>query len=182
MDIPIFYNVILSVISLLCGIIFSFFGYAIATRDKIFQQISNSVHPSITKKQLFYEDLSKIGLGSMITAFGIVMMHYLGTLSTVADVKLRCNFRILVVIVLVAVISTFLAFWIAFRLCVLHPNNELLRICACFVACCGVCGIHYLDMQAVIRAPSPHQHCSWVLSWVRRGWRASRWSGAHPHS
>ncbi len=136
---PIFYNVILSVISLMCGIIFSFFGYAIATRD-----------PSITKKHLFCEDLSKIGLGSMITAFGIVLMHYLGTLSTVADVKLRCNFHILIATVLVAVISTFLAFWIAFRLCVLHSNNELLRICACFVACCGVCGIHYLGMQAVI--------------------------------
>jgi NO-binding membrane sensor protein with MHYT domain len=76
---------------------------------------------------LFKKPLPLI-VGGLVTATGIIVMHYIGMRAVVFPGRIEWNVGAIIASVIIAIITSIAAFWILFRLLALYPHSELFRI------------------------------------------------------
>ncbi|HDR2659920.1 TPA: EAL domain-containing protein [Enterobacter asburiae] len=83
-----------------------------------------------------------------ILSAGVVSMHYIGMAALMLDGSIIWDRRIVAVSVVIAVVASGTALWLAFRLRDKHKGVFINRILAAFVMGAAICAMHYTGMSA----------------------------------
>jgi NO-binding membrane sensor protein with MHYT domain len=162
------YRIDLTVTSLACVLVFSYFGLVVASSDNQFMVDQNDVIANFIKEaeNLSADELQKISdkwyvvgkaslsspwrllLSGFLLGSGVCVMHYLGMKAIVIDGVIDWNYGIIMASVIIALVAATAAFWILFRLLAIFPYNEVLRIACAAVMAIAVNGMHYTGMAA----------------------------------
>lgn len=124
MQMPVTYNLGLTIVSMLLAIVFVAAGIFIVGRGV----------PSITKL---------LG-GGLITGLGVAAMHYTGMASMQMEATISYDIALVVVSIFIAIIAAIAALWLAFNL-----RGTLQRFGSAFIMGIAVCGMHYTGMLAM---------------------------------
>lgn len=109
-------------------------------------------------------------LGSLLMGGGIVAMHYTGMAAMRMMPGIEYDFRWVTLSVVVAVVASGAALWMAFHLRQHSPNVKMLRFGAAIVMGTAIVGMHYIGMTA---ANFPHDsHSMAAYSGVNNNWLA----------
>ena len=167
-QIPVYFRVDLTIVSLIAVMICTLLGLWLGTRDKAFVQdkrdvidsfISDLQGKSISEirkiqhkhvllgRTLFRNMLPLIG-GGVLIASGVCIMHYIGMMAMVFEGYIVWNAGIIAASCLIALVAATAALWIMFRLLAMFPNLELLRFVCAVVMAIAVNGMHYTGMAA----------------------------------
>lgn len=79
---------------------------------------------------------------------GVVSMHYIGMAALMLDGSIIWDRRIVGLSVVIAVVASGTALWLAFRLRDKHKGVFIDRIIAAFVMAAAICAMHYTGMSA----------------------------------
>ena len=124
MQMPVTYDLGLTIVSMLLAVLFVAVGIFIVGRGE----------PSIVKL---------IG-GGVITGLGIAGMHYTGMASMQMQATVSYNITLLVASIIIAIVAAIAALWLAFNL-----RGNLQRFGSAFIMGIAVCGMHYTGMAAM---------------------------------
>jgi diguanylate cyclase (GGDEF)-like protein len=83
-----------------------------------------------------------------ILSAGVVSMHYIGMAALMLDGSIIWDRRLVGVSVVIAVVASGTALWLAFRLRDKHKGVFINRILAAFVMGAAICAMHYTGMSA----------------------------------
>jgi len=129
LPIPLSYDVLTTLISLFIAITASGFALGVANRPKI--------------------SLSHLCISALLLGGGISAMHYVGMAAIQITPMLTYEPALLVASVVVAIVSSFVALWLFFRL--RRGRSRLMnlaRLAAAFVMGLAISGMHYTAMTA----------------------------------
>ncbi|MEP9266153.1 putative bifunctional diguanylate cyclase/phosphodiesterase [Enterobacter asburiae] len=83
-----------------------------------------------------------------ILSAGVVSMHYIGMAALMLDGSIIWDSRLVGLSVVIAVVASGTALWLAFRLRDKHKGVFIDRIIAAFVMAAAICAMHYTGMSA----------------------------------
>ncbi|HCM9129785.1 TPA: EAL domain-containing protein [Enterobacter asburiae] len=83
-----------------------------------------------------------------ILSAGVVSMHYIGMAALMLDGSIIWDSRLVGLSVVIAVVASGTALWLAFRLRDKHKGVFIDRIIAAFVMAAAICAMHYIGMSA----------------------------------
>jgi NO-binding membrane sensor protein with MHYT domain len=165
--VPLYYNIWITVLSLLIAIITTGIGMYVLSYDPLFAKskseilemfvndLQNLTISDLKKKRnltiiklIVTKQLGSLILGGAITGTGVVLMHYIGMAAVNFEGKINWNWGIVAASIFIAIIVATAAYWILFRLLSIFPNKEFLRIVSSMVMAIAVCGMHYTAMCA----------------------------------
>jgi diguanylate cyclase (GGDEF)-like protein len=129
LPIPLGYDLTITLYSLVIAVMVSYFALDLATRDK----------------------LSRFGLigGGLLMGAGISAMHYTGMEAMQMAPGIQYNLSMFALSVLIAVVASIAALWIAFTLRTTHSHHMVLRrFGAALVMGFAIAGMHYTGMAA----------------------------------
>jgi NO-binding membrane sensor protein with MHYT domain len=98
--------------------------------------------------ETLFRNMLPLCLGGIFTAMGVCVMHYIGMVAMEFDGHIVWNQGIIAASVLIALIASIAAYWILFRVLVVFPNVEALRLVCAVLAAVAVNGMHYTGMAA----------------------------------
>ncbi|HEU5046636.1 MAG TPA: PAS domain S-box protein [Rickettsiales bacterium] len=119
--------------------------------------VSYGVLGIVAREQL---TLRQVLTGSILMGIGICGMHYTGMASMVMDADLRYTPALFLLSVVIAIVASAAALWIAFTLA-RHTSvyRYLFQMAAALVMGAGICGMHYTGMAASVMIPyAGHVH------------------------
>lgn len=87
-------------------------------------------------------------LATAILSAGMVSMHYIGMAALMLDGSIIWDRRIVAVSVVIAVVASGTALWLAFRLRDKHKGVFIDRLLAALVMAAAICAMHYTGMSA----------------------------------
>lgn len=90
-----------------------------------------------------------LGCGALLTGTGVAAMHYTGMAAMQMAADIDYNRSIVALSVLIAVVASAAALWLAFSL-----RGNLQRFGSALVMGVAVCGMHYTGMAAVTMVPN----------------------------
>ena len=151
MDMPFSYDIGLTVFSLFIGVICSLFAIYAASREDV--------------------GWSRLIGGGLLLGPGIAGMHYSGMAAMEMPAALDYDPFLFVLSVVIAIVASIAALWIATSLKKSHSNVELLKIGGALVMGIAICGMHYTGMAAAIYLPTPHAGTE-VVETPDNGWLA----------
>ena len=122
------YNVSLTLFSLLVAIFSSGFALYIGSR------------PDVKPARLCYS--------GMIMGLGIAGMHYVGMIAMEMEGTTRYEPNIVALSIVIAIIASIAALWLALRFSSSQDNSIILKIVAAFVMGLAITGMHYTGMAA----------------------------------
>ena len=109
-------------------------------------------------------------LGALLMGGGIVAMHYTGMAAMRMMPGIDYDLRWVALSVVVAIVASGVALWMAFHLRQYSPNVKMLRVGASVVMGAAIVGMHYIGMAA---ANFPHDsHSMASNSSVNNNWLA----------
>jgi NO-binding membrane sensor protein with MHYT domain len=165
--VPLYYNIWITILSLLIAIITTGIGMYVLSYDPLFAKskseilemfvndLQNLTISDLKKtrnltiiKLIVTKQLGSLILGGSITGVGVVLMHYIGMAAIDFEGEIDWNWGIVAASIFIAIIVATAAYWILFRLLSIFPNKELLRIVSSMVMAVAVCGMHYTGMRA----------------------------------
>ena len=166
-SVPIFFNIAISIISLIVVIVMTTVGVMVSANDSFFMKTKGEI------LEMFIQDTSKLSIGEVrkmknsrlfllittknlgylisggiIAGSGVSVMHYIGMEAMSFQGRIVWIPELVLVSVMIAIIAATAAFWILFRLLSLFPNRESLRIVSSIIMGIAVCGMHYTGMVA----------------------------------
>jgi NO-binding membrane sensor protein with MHYT domain len=148
--IPLRYNVLTTLASLVIAILTSGFALGIASRRDL--------------------SLGRLAVGSIIMGAGICAMHYTGMAAIQIMPVIGYDPVLVVASIVIAVTASFAALWLAFRLRSGQSGLMLLARAGAAVAMgCAITGMHYTAMAASMLAPG--SYC-WGGAAFDNGWLA----------
>jgi NO-binding membrane sensor protein with MHYT domain len=148
--IPLRYNVLVTLASLLIAILTSGFALAIASRRDL--------------------SLARLAVGSVVMGAGICAMHYTGMAAIQIMPVITYRPALVIASIAVAVTASFAALWLAFRLRNGQSWTMLLARSAASVAMgLAITGMHYTAMAACMLAPGAY---CWGGAAFDNGWLA----------
>lgn len=124
MQMPVTYDLGLTILSMLIAVVFVAIGLAIVGRGT----------PSVLK----------LLLGGTITGMGVAAMHYTGMASMDMQATVSYDTALFSASLVIAVVAATAALWLAFNL-----RGVAQRIGSAFVMGLAVCGMHYTGMAAM---------------------------------
>ena len=95
-----------------------------------------------------FKGLHRIIAGGLISAMGILIMHYMGMWAQRTQLSLEMDISIFILSIFIAVASASAAFWILFRLLTFWQTMEWVRVFSALIMGVAVCGTHYAGMFA----------------------------------
>jgi NO-binding membrane sensor protein with MHYT domain len=135
--IPLRYNVLTTLASLLISILTSGFALGIASRHDL--------------------SLGRLSVGSVFMGAGICAMHYTGMAAIQIMPLIRYDPKLVTASVVIAITASFAALWLAFRLRRGQSRLMLLaRVGAALAMGCAISGMHYTAMAASMLAPGAY--------------------------
>jgi NO-binding membrane sensor protein with MHYT domain len=168
-QVPLFYDVGITITSLIVSIITTTIGMYVLSFDPLFAKskseilemfvsdLQNLTLSDLKKKRNFTiiklivtKNLKSLISGGVITGCGVVLMHYSGMSAFRFEGEIHWNYGIIAASCFIAVIVATVAYWILFRLLSIFPNKEFLRIVSAAVMGIAVCGMHYTGMAAAM--------------------------------
>lgn len=99
---------------------------------------------------------SRLFIATLILSSGVVAMHYLGMAAMMFDDSIRWNKTAVSLSVVIAVLASGAALWLAFHLRHKHKGVLINRIAAAILMSVAICAMHYTGMYAVHFPHSPH--------------------------
>jgi NO-binding membrane sensor protein with MHYT domain len=176
--VPVFYNIPITIASLIVAILTTAMGIYLLSFDRLFAKSQhelfemfvddlkhlplNKVRQSKTMALLQLITLKSVGylvIGGIVTGSGVCIMHYVGMSAVAFDGQLEWDAGIVAASVLIAVFAATAAFWILFRLLSIYPGKEHLRITCALIMGIAVCGMHYTGMvAATFVVDNDHSH------------------------
>jgi NO-binding membrane sensor protein with MHYT domain len=181
-DFQLYYNIYLTVISLIAVVVMSFIGFWCASGDPMFNKPKKEIVESflqesktlsmkeirqLSKWKIIYiictKSLGRIVLGGFIAGGGVCVMHYLGMYAISFDGELEWDYGIVAASVLIAITAATAALWILFRLLSVYTQFESLRLLSAVLMTVAVCGMHYTGMSActAVISSSSNSHSSY---------------------
>jgi NO-binding membrane sensor protein with MHYT domain len=162
--IPFEFSTVLTVASLIASLLFVYIGLLVSSKDRAYSksrediaEMTLSDASSMTIKEIketnflilaLFKDLSHLITGGIITASGIVTMHYIGMMAVVFPGTITWNIGLVFSSVIIAIVASIGAFWILFRLLALYPDNEMFRLAGSIVMAVAISGMHYSGAAA----------------------------------
>lgn len=104
----------------------------------------------------FTYNLFPIIAGGVCTATGVCVMHFVGMKSMIFNGHIVWNRGIVFASVVVAIIASTTAYWILFRVLVVFPQVEFIRVGSAVLAAVAVNGMHYTGMAAATFVYQPN--------------------------
>lgn len=171
--IPVYFNLWVTLFSLAVPILFVWLAMYISTRDTIFiltkeeicMFLAKETHnfkllrsPIVLLRLFLLKNLNPLLVSGVITGAGVLIMHYVGMLGMQCQAIIRWDYAIIGFTVVIAVVVSFVAYWILFRLLSLYPSEEKLRVASALVMTVAVCVVHYLGMAAATYHYAPDRH------------------------
>jgi hypothetical protein len=95
-----------------------------------------------------FHNVSPLCWAGLCTGLGVCVMHYIGMVAMQFNGSIIWNKGIIAASVLIAIIASTAAYWILFRLLVVFPSMEVLRVASAVIAAIAVNGMHYTGMAA----------------------------------
>lgn len=99
---------------------------------------------------------SRLFIATLILSSGVVAMHYLGMAAMMFDDSIRWNKTAVSLSVVIAVLASGAALWLAFHLRHKHKGVLINRIAAAILMSVAICAMHYTGMYAAHFPHSPH--------------------------
>lgn len=99
---------------------------------------------------------SRLFIATLILSSGVVAMHYLGMAAMMFDDSIRWNKTGVSLSVVIAVLASGAALWLAFHLRHKHKGVLINRIAAAILMSVAICAMHYTGMYAAHFPHSPH--------------------------
>ncbi|MCG5044577.1 EAL domain-containing protein [Enterobacteriaceae bacterium 155047] len=99
---------------------------------------------------------SRLFISTLILSSGVVAMHYLGMAAMMFDDSIRWNKTAVSLSVVIAVLASGAALWLAFHLRHKHKGVLINRIAAAILMSVAICAMHYTGMYAAHFPHSPH--------------------------
>lgn len=99
---------------------------------------------------------SRLFIATLILSSGVVAMHYLGMAAMMFDDSIRWNKTGVSLSVVIAVLASGAALWLAFHLRHKHKGVLINRIAAAILMSVAICAMHYTGMYAAHFPRSPH--------------------------
>ncbi|HXJ96326.1 MAG TPA: MHYT domain-containing protein [Terriglobia bacterium] len=93
--------------------------------------------------------------GSIIMGAGIASMHYIGMAAMRLPARCEWNLSIVVLSVVIAIVVSLVALWLAFHFRSQARDVSLLKLASAVVMGFAVAGMHYTGMAAASYTPSP---------------------------
>ncbi|MCK7146746.1 bifunctional diguanylate cyclase/phosphodiesterase [Enterobacter bugandensis] len=90
----------------------------------------------------------RLFFATVILSAGVVAMHYIGMAALMLEGSIFWDRRIVGVSVMIAVVASGVALWLAFRLRDKHKGVFVTRILAALVMGAAICAMHYTGMSA----------------------------------
>ena len=90
----------------------------------------------------------RLFFATVILSAGVVAMHYIGMAALLLEGSILWDRRIVGVSVMIAVVASGVALWLAFRLRDKHKGVFVTRILAALVMGAAICAMHYTGMSA----------------------------------
>ncbi|WP_163332255.1 putative bifunctional diguanylate cyclase/phosphodiesterase [Enterobacter bugandensis] len=90
----------------------------------------------------------RLFFATVILSAGVVAMHYIGMAALMLEGNILWDRRIVGVSVMIAVVASGVALWLAFRLRDKHKGVFVTRILAALVMGAAICAMHYTGMSA----------------------------------
>ncbi|MEG5900204.1 bifunctional diguanylate cyclase/phosphodiesterase [Enterobacter bugandensis] len=90
----------------------------------------------------------RLFFATVILSAGVVAMHYIGMAALMLEGSILWDRRIVGVSVMIAVVASGVALWLAFRLRDKHKGVFVTRILAALVMGAAICAMHYTGMSA----------------------------------
>ena len=137
---PFSYNIPVTVLSLFVGIGSSAFALFIASGHQV--------------------GIKKLILSGIVMGLGIAGMHYTGMLSMEMNATITYNAFLFSLSIVLGVIASVAALWMAFRLSHQKDDNLIYKLCAALIMGLAICGMHYTGMAAAIYTPYPGHELS----------------------
>lgn len=162
--VPMSFDLVLTAMSLIAAVTFVYFGLEISLRDRAYkrnkQQIAEMTEQDVrglTIQQIrktnlvtmaLFKNLLPLMVGGLVTATGIIVMHYIGMRAVVFPGRIEWDVGAIIASVIIAILTSVAAFWILFRLLALYPHSELYRLCGAILMAVAVAGMHYTGAAA----------------------------------
>lgn len=124
MQMPVTYDVGLTVVSLLLAVLFVAVGIVIVGRGA--------------------SSIVKLLGGGVLTGLGVAAMHYTGMASMQMEAAMSYDTTLLIASIVIAIVAAIAALWLAFNL-----RGALQRFGSAFIMGIAVCGMHYTGMAAM---------------------------------
>ena len=162
-EIKVRYNLGLTILSLLAPILCIYMAMFVSTRDTVFILSKDEICKLIIKetnnmkvlrdnyvllKLFLLKNVPPLVISGVLTGAGVLIMHYIGMMAMECDAIIKWNYGVVFVTVVVAVLVSFVGYWILFRLLSLYPSEEKLRVVCALVITVAVCAVHYIGMAA----------------------------------
>ena len=135
MHIPFTYDVPITLLSMLVGIGASGFALFIGSRPQVSMQ--------------------RLGLSGLVLGFGIAGMHYTGMAAMRMDAAIHYDPLLFAASIILAVVASVVALWIAFTLSSREHDSFGYKIGAALIMGLAICGMHYTGMAAAGYTPLP---------------------------
>mmetsp|Transcript_26900 Transcript_26900/g.25762 ORF Transcript_26900/g.25762 Transcript_26900/m.25762 type:complete len:466 (+) Transcript_26900:210-1607(+) len=162
------YRIDLTIVSLVVVIFLSYCGIYICSKDHAFtmdridtldQFVRATSVMSISELKLMksssyvlmtalFQSLHRLIIGGIITALGACACHFFGMSAVVSDGMIEWQAGLVAAAVIIALISSIVAYWILFRLLALFPRLEVLRLTSSFLAAIAFSGMHYVGVTS----------------------------------
>ena len=135
MPMPMQYNIFWTVLSMFIAILASGFALFLLSKDN---------------------RLSYMALGGVLIGLGIATMHYIGMLGMEGHVHIRYEPGLFFLSILIAIVATEMALWLALRLSKDHFKKYrlLVKMMGALVMGAAICGMHYTGMAAAVFTPA----------------------------
>lgn len=159
------YDIGVTIISLICAILFVYIGLYVATLDRMYTKSEQEIvtilsecaaqkniaalqNPMYLWRLAILHATQHIWQGGIISGGGICVMHYIGMTAMVGPFYIRWNWGYVLLSVIIACVTASTAYWILFRLLALYPRRDYLRFITAVIFAVAVCGTHYSGMGA----------------------------------
>jgi diguanylate cyclase (GGDEF)-like protein len=113
---------------------------------------------------------TRLGTGAILMGVGVSAMHYTGMAAMRMTPPIRYDLPLLILSVVIAIVASGAALWIAFHLRQGAPGVRRLRVAAALVMGLAIAGMHYTGMATARFAPN--SRCAMASSGVTIGWLA----------
>jgi NO-binding membrane sensor protein with MHYT domain len=128
LNMPIHYNVELTVVSLVAAIVVAFIALYTVTR---------------------WAGHMSLGLAGVFAGIGVAVMHYMGMAAMEMNATISYDPLLFAVSIVIAIVAATAALWLALNL-----NATWHKVAAAFVMGAAICGMHYTGMAATIFTPA----------------------------
>jgi NO-binding membrane sensor protein with MHYT domain len=164
------FDVGMTIVCTIIVVVFTIIGMIVASGDPLYAMSRSDVIEEITKdvptadlqqfknlSELRYlilagtYSLQRIFIAGLITALGIVVMHYLNMVSNQYDgfpIAIEWNEGVVASSVIIAIIAATAAQWVLFRFLSIYPHSELIRNLCAVIFTIAKCAVHYTGAAA----------------------------------